>query len=454
MTVSKRYFIAFIAFIMVAANFFIFANNTKAEDMIVKVYVDSQPVSFGDTQAQMIRGITMVPFRALGETLGAEVKWDDAKKQVTIIKESKYAALAVGNKKMTHGSYGKDLMGNLEPKTQEFTDLAMAPEIVGNRVLVPLVAISVALDATYDWQPDTKSVYVFTKKAPAQNTTPAAPTATKTPAPDPYFGDTAYFQEVSGKRVEDMHLGKMKFAVTIYDSKEEKSKQAVLMIKRAAEQAKLKVYGFDKSGTKYPNPQNLQWVWNIVDKNSTDYPQIIISYEGEKDLLLPSGVSQDEIVAKLENLKLDYPLFQTATTSPTASPTASASASPSPTPTSTSTSNSDVSYSELKLEDSMEKYNKNESFIYIVYDTTNSKDFSADIDVVKTAAKEIGVSLYYINLKDESSNFDWFGKNEIQPMTTYPLTFTVVKGAVYEVSGAYSSPSSYHSAFKYFKDNK
>jgi len=112
------------------------------------VYVEfDQPPIIKDSR-------TYVPLRAVGEQMGASVKWNDDTRTVTIIYKNTGIALEVGNKIMTV----RDMSTGAE-----FTeDLEVPPIEYGGRVLSPLRAIMERLGCTVGWDQASYTVTVTT----------------------------------------------------------------------------------------------------------------------------------------------------------------------------------------------------------------------------------------------------------------------------------------------------
>lgn len=88
----------------------------------------------------------MVPFRALAESLGAQVPWDGNNRQVTVIRADIRIQLSVDSPEATV---------NGTPVTLE-----VPATIVDGRVMVPLRFISEGLKAKVTWDPSSEMVVV------------------------------------------------------------------------------------------------------------------------------------------------------------------------------------------------------------------------------------------------------------------------------------------------------
>ncbi len=101
-----------------------------------------------DQAAYIKSGRTLIPFRFLGESLGAKITWDQTKKQ---------AGLTLGDKnvKVTIGS--KTAYVNSQKVT-----LDVPAELKQGRTFIPLRFVSENLGAEVDWDSDTSTVTVQT----------------------------------------------------------------------------------------------------------------------------------------------------------------------------------------------------------------------------------------------------------------------------------------------------
>lgn len=119
---------------------FCFVHVSYARD--ISVYIDNEPLIFEDTKPTIINGRTMVPVRAIFEKLGAQISWDKETKTVTAVKDdSLKVELTVGYKILTQTKNG-----------QKKTIVLDAPAtIIDGRTLIPLRAVSNAMDAGVVW---------------------------------------------------------------------------------------------------------------------------------------------------------------------------------------------------------------------------------------------------------------------------------------------------------------
>lgn len=96
--------------------------------------------------APVIRdGRTLVPARAISESLGADVNWDPATRQVSIVKNDKTLVLTIDNKEVTSNG-------------QALPNLDVPPQIVNGRTMVPVRVVSEALGAEVNWDQASRTV--------------------------------------------------------------------------------------------------------------------------------------------------------------------------------------------------------------------------------------------------------------------------------------------------------
>ena len=145
MKLSKRIFSIFLT---VALTIAIIPSAFAAGTIAIKI--DGATVS-SDTAPVVENGVTLDPVRVVTENLGADVLWNQTKKQATV----KTAAYAVV---FTVGSKSYTVNGTVKT-------LEVAPKFVNSRTMIPLRALSEAIGAEviYDATSKTAIVNYFTK---------------------------------------------------------------------------------------------------------------------------------------------------------------------------------------------------------------------------------------------------------------------------------------------------
>lgn len=128
---------------------------TKTHESIkvttVSAYNGDEKITM-DVPAIVIKGRTLVPVRAITESLGAKVKWDGSKMQATIIKGSDKIVLKVGSSKATVNGKSVSLPDNVSAELITYK---------GNgRTMVPFRFISEQLGVEIVWNNTAKKVTV------------------------------------------------------------------------------------------------------------------------------------------------------------------------------------------------------------------------------------------------------------------------------------------------------
>lgn len=124
---------------------------TALADDDIKVIINDQVIEF-DVPPQIIEERTMVPMRKIFETLGAKVEWVPEDRLILASGGTKIIAMEID-------SYSFSMTDLISGKT-DIIELDVPPQIVSERTLVPVRAVSEALDKTVDWDEQTKSVII------------------------------------------------------------------------------------------------------------------------------------------------------------------------------------------------------------------------------------------------------------------------------------------------------
>lgn len=111
----------------------------------VAVIVNNNPLTF-DQNPLVINGRTLAPVRAIFEALGATVEWKNDTREVISTKGNTTITMAIDNTTMY--------------KNGEAITLDVAPQIIGERTLVPVRAIAEAFNCKVEWNNDTQTVII------------------------------------------------------------------------------------------------------------------------------------------------------------------------------------------------------------------------------------------------------------------------------------------------------
>jgi len=123
-----------------------FSLAALAADDSISVFLDGQPLTFGDVEPQIINGSTMVPLRAVFEAFGAEVDWNNATQTVTATKGDTVVVLTVGVSSPT-------INGQVKTLNQPAVNIS-------GRILAPLRFVGEAFGGQVDWTDATRTVTI------------------------------------------------------------------------------------------------------------------------------------------------------------------------------------------------------------------------------------------------------------------------------------------------------
>lgn len=254
----------------------------------IPVYLNNNRINFIGAKAQIINDRTMVPFREIGEALGASVSWYEPERKVTMYTKNSYVVLHIDTTVMVYGTYTSSSTGDTSPNT--FL-LDSPPVIVNGNTLVPLKAVSLGLGAEALWDDVRRSVNItYTPPAPEPSPTitpepTIEPTPTPEPTPDPeLFEDTNTFKNISGKKAQSMYDTDMQFILFYYDSTEELSQEYVNTVKDIAHKNRLLIYAVDEY---YENNRDLSFIWDYASRNKDQAP-LIFFVDGNYDVIVSS----------------------------------------------------------------------------------------------------------------------------------------------------------------------
>ena len=120
-------------------------TQVKTDDSI-KVVVDGKEIIFTD-QAPIIKNDrTMIPLRGVLETMGIDIVWNAEEQSITAERGDSYALFKIGETTL------KTAEGEI--------NLDVAPEIINDRTMIPLRAVTELFGAEVTWDADTKTVTI------------------------------------------------------------------------------------------------------------------------------------------------------------------------------------------------------------------------------------------------------------------------------------------------------
>lgn len=120
----------------------------------ISVVVDGKKLSF-DQPPIARNGRTLVPLRAIFEALGADVEWVQESQSIVAQRGSTIIVMRLGLNQFVKGTDGDDGV---------ICQLDVAPEALNGRTLVPLRAISEALDCQVEWDGATQTATIASRQ--------------------------------------------------------------------------------------------------------------------------------------------------------------------------------------------------------------------------------------------------------------------------------------------------
>lgn len=120
----------------------------------ITVMVNGEVIQF-DVAPQLVNDRTMLPARAIFEALGAKVTWFGDDSLVFATKGDYMITLKIGESVMS--------VQRASEAGNKAVALEASPYIYNNRTLVPVRAVSEAMNAKVDWIQDTRTVVITTE---------------------------------------------------------------------------------------------------------------------------------------------------------------------------------------------------------------------------------------------------------------------------------------------------
>lgn len=130
----------------------IFSSIVFAENE-VKVKLNGETVKT-PIEARIVNDRTVLPMRAIFESMGAKVTWFDADKIIFVAIGDKFITLKIGEAVMSVQSALSD--------EKKVIKLDVAPFIENGHTLLPVRAVSEAMEAKVDWEQESHTVIITT----------------------------------------------------------------------------------------------------------------------------------------------------------------------------------------------------------------------------------------------------------------------------------------------------
>ncbi|MBS7219919.1 MAG: DUF4163 domain-containing protein [Clostridiales bacterium] len=249
-------------------------TQVKTDDSI-KVVVDGKEIIFTD-QAPIIKNDrTMIPLRGVLETMGIDIVWNAEEQSITAERGDSYALFKIGET-------------TLKTAEGEIT-LDVAPEIINDRTMIPLRAVTESFGAEVTWDADTKTVTITDEIA--NTMVEAAKLTNEVKAAD---GTVLYTIDVKYPVLNDKCKAAGKKAVneTIKKSIEESVAADSEEIKKAAEE----LYNSAKETEEKFMPLSVMGDYKVTLENSgtlSFYVDLSYNFNGAHPMTYRNGYTYD-----------------------------------------------------------------------------------------------------------------------------------------------------------------
>ena len=249
-------------------------TQVKTDDSI-KVVVDGKEIIFTD-QAPIIKNDrTMIPLRGVLETMGIDIVWNAEEQSITAERGDSYALFKIGET-------------TLKTAEGEIT-LDVAPEIINDRTMIPLRAVTELFGAEVTWDADTKTVTITDEIA--NTMVEAAKLTNEVKAAD---GTVLYTIDVKYPVLNDKCKAAGKKAVneTIKKSIEESVAADSEEIKKAAEE----LYNSSKETEEKFMPLSVMGDYKVTLENSgtlSFYVDLSYNFNGAHPMTYRNGYTYD-----------------------------------------------------------------------------------------------------------------------------------------------------------------
>ncbi len=149
----------FIASVVAAAALSVSAVAFAANPTVV---LDNRTINFEDQPAIISEeGRTLVPARGVFENMGARVDWFESDRSISVTSEDSLTKVVL---KIDDSTMKVRHFTGLMDYTEEVFTLDTAPQIINDRTMIPLRAVSEAFDCDVQWDADAYKVIITTVK--------------------------------------------------------------------------------------------------------------------------------------------------------------------------------------------------------------------------------------------------------------------------------------------------
>ncbi len=138
--------------------------SVSAEDPQISVFLNTERIVFPDQPPTLVSDRTLVPLRAIFEAYGCMVEWSDGAAYAACAMPGKVRLLQIAEGKTEIVVRDYMIEDGKEKSKETKISLDVPAQNINDRIMVPLRAVSEALDAEVVWNGITSSVNIFYDK--------------------------------------------------------------------------------------------------------------------------------------------------------------------------------------------------------------------------------------------------------------------------------------------------
>jgi hypothetical protein len=321
--------------------------------------------------------------------------------------------MRVGDPNMLYGQFHTDATGRFSYDTQLVYVLEAPPVISGGQALAPLRGLAEGLGAEVAWDAANSAVYI---NSPAFAAAPRIASPTPTPAP---VYNYRFFKEISANQAQSWYDQGAPYILLYYSRLSESGAALLQWALEAADRHNIMIYGVDTDSTVYNNTgSGLTFIWKYLDRTA-DRVKPSLFFVGRDQAVTPLIQPRD-----IRSIDFCVAAFRYSVSRGSTAVNDSADM---PQKITEHPSEDISSYwREISMDDAIHKYNNNEKFIYICYNSRNA-DSSALTPMLWLAVGQTRTTVYATDFANTTVERDWFGKDALngRQLYAYPTVFFV-----------------------------
>lgn len=360
----KKFFFLFAIFTFLLP-YTIFANQRVILDDVF-----FQPVN----PLLIINERLMVPLREFGEAMGAVVNWQEANREITILRDGRYSVLHIDNAMITYGDFAV-LQGVITFVTRNNSIMESPATLVNGVTYIPLRAVSQSLGATVEWDPVTSTATINSVIPPEEE----PESGISDDLPDNYgdFTNISHFWIISSREAQARFYDSNAnpFVLVVYNSEEHPSRLFVPNIQDIAQELGYRVFALDRSQD-INNEQENTWMWNFIRQAALTEPAIFFVHSRTNvEIVLIDRHNIDHVETRIQNFRtiIETGGIQAGDFRNTSW------------------------FTNISSMQALQMYDRNEEFVLVLYNARHQPSHFY-VPLIKAAARDVGHRVYAVDL--------------------------------------------------------